>query len=122
VKRVSIESDHPIIFLYDPDNSDMEVPAHTRGRLVDFNTTCVAVGTRYRAEGPTDVILCDEAQSANGVLVFEGMIATPNNVIAVNTSERENWISMPTRSAESLLRVWANDRMIPSEIEIRLIK
>ena len=118
--EVELESQHPILFIYDVENRDMVIPPYQAGELVAHNDTCVSVGTRILAQGPTLVRLAQSAMAPIGQLVFSGTIRAPSRSVGVNTSESEGLLSIETRDDVARIRVWADDSREPSIVTIEV--
>jgi hypothetical protein len=115
---VTIDSDHPIIFVYDEDNLDVTIPEYSDERPIDANLSCVSIGTQYRDSGPTEVRLVAEATGMQGTPVFQGRIDAPSKTIGIHTSEREGWAKINVRGEFAELRVWVNDAREASVVVI----
>lgn len=119
--EIALESDHPILFIYDVDNSEMLIPEYEGESLVAHNDSCVSVGMQVNTSGPTTVSLSGNVRNPTGALVFEGNVCAPSKSISVNTSERESWITIRVASDSARVKVWANDEVEPSVIAIEAV-
>jgi hypothetical protein len=53
--EAEVQSDHPIVFLFDVGHPDVRVPDYVANEPVAYNDHCLSIGTRYAGDGPTYV-------------------------------------------------------------------
>jgi hypothetical protein len=115
--EITLSPPHSLIFINDP-TFPVDVPGGIGAGLVCATDSCVAVGTLAEMDGETTIRLANDFAAPRGEIVFEGAIKTPGGLVAVNTTEAEELISIPVGD-EAQITVWANDASEPDLILIR---
>lgn len=115
---------HPIAFLFDPSNENMEVPAYDPERVVSFNASCVSIRTISDVDG--DVTAALDVRSplemrVGDVEVFRGVVDTPGKKVALVTSENQVLIEMETNRSKVPVRVLVDDEVHPARIWIEIL-
>lgn len=83
MSNMKLEVPNAILFVLEPDNPEVEIPAY--GGLISSTSTCVSVGTLADVDGETEVIL-DQAPVAGLQRVFDGVLSTKTGTIAIVTA------------------------------------
>ncbi|MGK3970049.1 hypothetical protein WMF38_31270 [Sorangium sp. So ce118] len=115
---------HPIIFVFDPSNENMEVPAYDPGRLVSFNDSCVSVRTIADVDGDVTATLAVElpiGTTAGSVEVFRGIIDTPGGIVALITSENKILLDMKVNRSRVPVRLLVDDETHPARILVEIL-
>ena len=115
---ITINSDHPIIFVHDVENEQVVVPRYAENSPVSFNKTCISVVTRSYVDGETKVRLRLHPPQTQSELVFDGEVCTPSGSISVNTSETESILFSNTKSSITRVCIWMDDMKYPNIIDI----
>jgi len=101
------------------DRSAGHVPDSMSGALVASTSTCIAIGTLSEHDGTTRVSMGeDRSPRLSGAPVFDGVLETPGKTVAVCSVLDEVIIEAPVESERTRVRIWANDRTEPSNIDI----
>ncbi|WP_437485327.1 hypothetical protein WME75_00580 [Sorangium sp. So ce1014] len=115
---------HPIIFVFDPSNSSMDVPVYDPGRTVSFNASCVSIRTIADVDGDVTVTLAADLPPgtiAGSTEVFRGLIDTPGERVALVTSENRALLEMNINRRRVPIRVLVDDEMHPARIWVELL-
>ncbi len=114
---------HAIIFIYDPKESNVDIPEYEHNKLTAFSSSCISVVTIPDFEGKASVTLVDKASNDDikGLtLVFSGSINTPNKTVGISTSEEEAFLSKTVNTQKTQVSIWANDPHSPTRIIIQV--
>lgn len=113
-----IAPSNPIVFVLDPSNGAIDVPAYTSGEIIASNPTCVSVGIRADVDGETVIELARRVRGDDQNLrkVFEGDLATPGRKIAVVTAEFESVVEQAVGGEKSSVQVWVDDEKYPGRV------
>ncbi len=108
-----------ILFIFDPTNKDVVIPAYVDDELTAATDTCVSVGTQADVDGETEVSL-----DIWGVVpldlerVFSGVIATPGGKVAVVTSQFQQVLELNVPIGIVEIIIWSDDTLNPGRIAI----
>jgi hypothetical protein len=108
-----------IVFLYNPDNANLDIPEWTGSAPYEANSGCVCVGTLAEIDGATTVELhypFPTELQADMQLLFVGEIDTPNRQVSINTSQELDMMSVDVGADRSRVKVWANRMVEPDHI------
>lgn len=102
------------------DPSSDGIPRTFGGRSVAATPSVVAIGTLAVVSGPTDVLLTDEpdALRLRGVPVFSGTIKTPQQTVAVVTSQNAVLLECKVTGTSAHLDIRSNDANEPDVIDV----
>lgn len=80
---------HGIVFVLDPSNREVVIPAYVDGEVISSNPTCVSVATVPEVDGDLTLRLGKSATPADKsiLVVFEGLIETPGKRLAIGTPD-----------------------------------
>ncbi|WP_437516466.1 hypothetical protein [Sorangium sp. So ce1099] len=116
---------YPIIFVFDPSNETMDVPAYDSGRLVSFNNSCVSVRTITDVDGDVTATLVVELPietAAGSTEVFRGIIDTPGGTVALVTSENQTLLDAKVNRSRVPVRVLVDDETHPARIWVEILR
>ena len=122
--RTRASLSHPIVFVMDFDNDGVEVPDYNPGSVTSANASCVSVGAISDTDGEVEVSLADprdDVSVESYIHVFEGVINTPAQRIAIVTSENEVLAQAAVTSKRTAVAVFVDDKLLPSNILIRIL-
>ena len=102
-----------LILIGDPRS---EPPAWLRSELVAATPSCIAVGTLSENDGATRIRLFDPAGGIPPRLAFEGVLQTPNRVVAVRNVLGETYLERPVSKPAIDVQIWVNDLSEPDDI------
>lgn len=118
-KEIELAPPHSLILIMDPISA--VIPESMDSKLTVATESCVAIGTRVQADGPTHITLTDEPfQNTRLFLVFEGQLTTPSKRVAVCTTTSEILIEADLVRSRYHIKIWTNDQMEPDDIRILL--
>jgi hypothetical protein len=105
------------------DSKFPEIPDWIPGELVAATSTCIAIGTRVGADGPTEVTLAEEGEALPAELVpafaaFEDELSIPSGhcLLTEPTGEEFAELLAPTRRIH--ISVFVDDQTEPEHIQI----
>lgn len=110
---------HPIVFVMDFLNDDVEIPEYDPETVASSNDTCVSVRTIADVDGEATVVLADRLPPAEvGVAqqVFVGSIRTPNGKVALVTSENQTLVECDVGKDTVGLQIFVDDEAHPTTI------
>ena len=82
---------------------------------------CVVVGCMPDCDGPTEITMGQtSAIKSDGHFIFDGMIDTPNRIVAVWTVEWRKLLEASVPATRTRVRVWVNRLIVPDEVIIGL--
>ena len=122
--EAQISPDNPIVFVLDPTNREISVPAYIDGELIAETPTCVSVGIQPNIEGETSIEVASSLSSLQRrrlVKIHQGQIDAPGKTLAVVTAEFEEVVSTELDSDTPAFEVWVDDDASPRRVVIRLI-
>lgn len=106
------------VVICDP-TAKIEVPLWQRGVGFVTSDTCILFGCYPNSDGPTDLTFgTGDEVYGEGTPTCEIVLKTPGCQIAIETPEGDGIFSMPTKGAETLVRVWANRNWAPDKVII----
>lgn len=120
----SIYVPHAIIFIYDIENDDMEIPEYIDNELVSYNEGCISVGTQSEVDGEVEIALFSTINGSKVkslIKVFDGSIVSPTKKVAVSTSEDEAILEIDIDSNKAAIDIWVDDAVFPSKMLIRAV-
>jgi hypothetical protein len=101
------------------DRSVGRIPENMDEGIVASTSTCVAIGTLSSLDGSTHVTLDNGSEpSGFGSPVFDGVLGTPDKKLAVCSVLDEVILEIEVAAEQARVRIWASDRVEPSEIYI----
>lgn len=119
MKSATLSLDHPIIFLEDFGNPDVQIPEYSEQSVTAATPSCISVGVVCYVDGEVSVRLTTEPDllaTDRFVAVFDGTIATPNKQVAVVTSENEKVLEIEVPGEATSVRVFVNRTDFPDEV------
>lgn len=117
--EASIAPANPIVFVLDPTNKAIDVPAYVSGDIIASTASCISIGIQADVDGETRVKLAVRISDADRNRlrsVFKGELATPGKKVAVVTAEFEGVIEQGVKANHSSVEVWVDDVGNPGEI------
>lgn len=115
---------HPIVFVTDFGNTNVEIPPHSPTSVTSANESCVSVNALADVDGEVTIILANHLEAAPTEqlkLVFEGTVATPGRKIAVVTSENVNLLETEVTGTQSAIEIFVDDQAFPSKIVVNVV-
>lgn len=106
---------HGVLFIYDP-TMIVDVPSDTASGPVLATANCVTVWTLGEDDGAVALQLGDESDRPEGTLIFQGMLATEGNKLALNDSGCNVLLSMDVPQSSTPVRVFANHDRYPTKV------
>lgn len=122
VLETDVESDHPIIFLFDDAHPNVRIPDYVANELVAYNDHCVSIGTRYAGDGPTRVRLSRCIADPAEHMVFSGVLLAPSGQLSLSTSSAEQLLVADVGAGEISVRVYVDDLSEPARVDIELAR
>jgi hypothetical protein len=119
MKSTALSLDHPIIFLEDFDNPNLQIPEYSEQSVTAATPSCVSVRVVCYVDGEVTVRLVSEPSEVDLdrlVAVFLGTIETPNRRVAVVTSENEKSLEIEVPNEVTRMRVFVNRTDFPDEV------
>lgn len=114
---------HPIVFVMDFLNHDVEVPEYNPKTVVSNNDTCVSVRTIADADGEATVVLADHLPpdtAGAARRVFVGKIRTPSGMVALVTSENQKLVECKVKKDTVDLEIFVDDEVHPTTVWVIL--
>src|SRR3954451_9758309 len=94
-----------LLVICDP-SAKVEVPEWKHGASLAASASCILCACHPEQDGPTQVIFGNRNEvQRSGPAVFQGTVKTPGCKIGVETAEGDKMFSMPTRGAETPVRI-----------------
>ncbi|WP_129573551.1 MULTISPECIES: hypothetical protein [Sorangium] len=115
---------HPIVFVFDPSNSDVDVSAYDPGQVVSANASCVSIRTMADVDGDVTLTLGADLPpgiTTGGIEVFRGTIDTPGGKVALVTSEDRVLLEMMDSRPRVPVRVLVDDEIHPARLWVELV-
>ena len=119
MKSATLSLDHPIIFLEDFGNPDVQIPEYSEQLLTAATPSCISVRVVCYVDGEVTLRLMREASEVNLdrlVNVFDGTITTPTRKVAAVTSENEKAVEIEVPHEVTRMRVFVNRIDFPDEV------
>jgi hypothetical protein len=117
-KTVAVRPQYSLIVICDP-TAKVNVPDWPYGASLAASDSCILCGCYPEVDGPTQVTLGTiEDVRPSGPQVFEGTLKTPGFKIALETAEGDSILDMPTKMAETRVRIWANRDRAPNDLVV----
>lgn len=113
--EITFAPPNSLILLMDYEYGD--VPADIDG-LIAATSSCVAIGTLSEYDGETHIVLTDSDELAQGQLVFEGNVLTPNKEISICSIENVKLLTLISGSEKTYVRIYVNDDNEPDYIVV----
>jgi len=112
---VKIEMPHPIAVIIDPEGGD--VPDFVDDALVMATDSGLLVTCQGYVDGPTEFVLGNSTDVDPGTRpAFEGKLKTPSRRLAIETSEGDAILEVPTQGTNTVVRVWTNALEDPDKV------
>src|SRR5947209_16273334 len=122
MKVVTIAVPNAILFVQDPTNRGVSIPAWSAGSLVASNATCISVATIGEVDGEVEVGLAGHvdpaAASGASTKVFEGPLDTPGRKITIVASDGKAIADMEVPGTRTRVAIWINRTDFPSLIRV----
>lgn len=118
---VTYTPSHPIIFIFDFLNENMEVPEYDPLEVVAANNSCLSIRTIADVDGDVTVELLQafpNDHSNMGEEVFQGAIHAPNRKIAVVTSLNEKLLEADVSDTKVNIHIFVDEKENPSRVQI----
>jgi hypothetical protein len=112
-REVTVKAPNSLILVGDPDG---QPPVSMADKLVAATTSCVAVGTLSQPDGATRLRLFGATDDLPERLAFEGLLQTPNRLVAVRNVLGETYLEKHVSAAVTSVQIWVNDLSEPDDI------
>jgi len=110
-----------ILFVFDPTNKDVVIPAYVDGELTASSSTCVSVGTQADVDGDTDISLDVEGADPAGMQqAFFGVIGAPGGKVAVVTSQFQRVLEIEVPAGSVEVSIWSDELRNPGRIAVNV--
>lgn len=119
--RVVCSLEHPIIFVFDFDNEEVEIPDYDPDSVVSKNQCCLSVRAVSETDGDVNLSLNESLYSNEHKFmteVFEGTIFVPNERLAIVNSINEKLLETEVSSKHVGVRVLVDNEDLPESIEV----
>lgn len=108
-----------ILFVCDPTNGNVVIPAYVDGELTAATETCVSVGTQADVDGDTEVTLDRGGETPVGLQqVFFGTIQIPGGRVGIVTSQFQRVLELEVPAGPLELSIWADDLCNPGRVVV----
>jgi len=108
-----------ILFVFDPTNKDVAIPAYVDGKLTAATETCVSVGTQADVDGDTEITLDLGDEVPDGLRqVFFGMILTPGGRVGIITSQFQRVLELEVPVGTLDVSIWVDDLCNPGRVAV----
>lgn len=116
--QVVCSLEHPIIFIFDYDYKDVEIPEYDETQVVSRNEHCLSVRAISDVDGDVKIGLNENVSISNMIEVFRGTINTPNNKLAVVNSQNEKLLETEVSGGKAGVRIAVDVEDFPEYIEV----
>ena len=83
------------------------------------NGACLSVPCQYREEGETELIAGSFAEvPKERVLVFDGVIATPDRSLLFDDAELTELLTYPVMATTTRIRIWTDGSRLPDRVVV----
>jgi hypothetical protein len=119
---VTCELEHPILFVFEFANSEVQIPQYDEENVVSANESAISIRTIQAIDGSVTIHL---GQSFPAVVkrgikpVFRGLVSTPGCRINVVTAQNEQLLDMEVSGAVTGVLVTVDNDQHPTEIWIQ---
>jgi hypothetical protein len=119
VKHItSIRPAYSQILIRDP-TAKIEVPLWERGVPFVASETCILFICYPDIDGPTELTFGSGGEvGAEVPPTCERILKTPGRQISIETVEGDGIFRMPTKSAETLVRIWSSPSWLPEKVTV----
>lgn len=119
---VILSPPNAILFLMDPDNREVEIPAYIDDHLVASSESCISVGTQVSVDGPTAVTLALGGVAPKHLLLIATVgVFLPMRNLAVVTSEFEVILRQEVAKEVARVSIWVDDGRNPAKVFIGVV-
>lgn len=104
----TIELDHPLIFVFDPESPEFELPGEEVNSPAAANEHCIVVFAQHYVDGPVSILLGDFGlHVGSGLKICEGKLSTPSREIGVFRADNVEILSRKLKGpvSEFVIRV-----------------
>lgn len=122
MKAITYRPSHPIVFIFDFANKEIEVPEYDPNSVVSANDSCISVRTIADVDGEVTIELIDNSadiKDLNPIEVFNGTINFPGHKINVVNSHYEKLLEAEIFKTRAKIQVLVDDKEYPSKIWIK---
>jgi hypothetical protein len=120
VESRSVRPMNSLILIMDPQSTEIPEPESLSEGIVAATESCVAVGTRVAADGPTEVQMADSGDEVETppLKVHDGKLELSSGVLVVANILGDAFFRRKIEHYPVRLRVYANHSIEPDEIVI----
>ncbi|TQV80790.1 hypothetical protein [Denitrobaculum tricleocarpae] len=108
-----------VIFFFDDNHTDVIIPMHDDGYVVDANDSSVSVFTKIDVDGEVFIELANKipgSKKENLQHVFDGLIDAPGRKVAMFTSVEDVIMEVDVADTKAKLSVWVDDLDSPNVV------
>lgn len=116
--RIICSLEHPIVFIFDYDCDEVEIPEYDESEVVSSNELCISVRAISDVDGDVQIGLNDSPLTIDMIEAFVGMIGTPNKKLSVVNSNNDKLLETQVVSDKTRVKVLVNHADFPERIEI----
>ena len=112
MSNVTLSLPHPIIFLLDVSNKQIQVPEYVAGVVTAATNSCISVNTQAVVDGDVTIRLgkaISDDQKTGCQMVFQGEVCTPGMRLAVVTSKRDTILDIDVPSDKTIVAISVDD-------------
>jgi hypothetical protein len=120
--QLQIETEHALLFLYDPTAALGDTPPDLRYKLAEISKNGVSFCVLHYEDGASVVTISDKDCDLGGSQFAHGTIETPGGVLALTDSYNFTYINVPVPEGAQNVGVWADAGTNPTWIWVKLDK
>lgn len=113
---VRITQYNPVLLVCD--SGVLNLPPLNGKQPIQASDACIAIRTASVNGLPVRLLVADEFVARPGELVCTRRLATPNRAVVATSVLLETFAAVVTRRTHSLVRVYANDPLVPDRIVV----
>ncbi|SDY56576.1 hypothetical protein SAMN04487939_103215 [Lysobacter sp. yr284] len=100
------------------DSGALNLPPLSGKLPIQVTDACIAIRNATANGLPVRLLVSDEFVARPGELVCTRRLTTPNRAVVVTSVLLETFAAVVTRRTQSLVRVYANDPLVPDRIVV----
>jgi hypothetical protein len=119
--EATISVPNGIVFVLDPSNRGIVIPAYVDGELISSNTTCVSVATIPEVDGDLTLRLGEPlspSEKSGCHVVFDGSIETPGKRLAIGTPDIDAVLEIDVPEIQTHIVVQVNNTESPNLVSV----
>lgn len=117
--KVRYIPDHPVVFVFDYENHEVEIPEYDPEKTVSSNDSCASIRTVADVDGDVTIGLDDPVGfNVRMTEAFVGTIKAPNGKIAIVNSENEKLLETDLASQSTSVRISVDNLDHPTKVMV----